>query len=228
MFSPIAYSIRGDLSVCAYQTKCNTRSFTTNIEEPYILEFLPPQKCCAAGHTDTLHCFALQNLTEHITSSRFATFQNHFFPLPLTSCSLLGCLERNILARDTGIRRTLPLTMRACLIAVAAAFNVPAPMAPAPVAYATPATGYVPVEQTYLRGAVPSDVYLTGGGGWVVAVDRPNVGRSVLGCIETDVCDQIFILQHFSSFTRLARFCTAPSSTFVVLRMISQILVEVC
>ena len=134
------------------------------------------QKYCAAGHTDTLHCFALQNLTEHITSSRFATFQNHFFPLPLTSCSLLGCLERNILARDTGIRRTLPLTMRACLIAVAAAFNVPAPMAPAPVAYATPATGYVPVEQTYLRGAVPSDFYLTGGGGWLLLIAQTLEG----------------------------------------------------
>ena len=86
--------------------------------------------------------------------------------------------------------------MRACLIAVAAAFNVPAPMAPAPVAYATPATGYVPVEQTYLRGAVPSDVYLTGGGR-VVAVDCPNVGRSVLGCIETDFCNQCLFCSIF-------------------------------
>jgi len=68
------------------------------------------------------------------------------------------------LAQDTGIRRTLPLAMRACLIAVAAAFNVPAPMAPAPVAYATPATGYVPVEQTYLRGAVPVDMPAQGQG----------------------------------------------------------------
>ena len=87
-----------------------------------------------------------------------------------------------------------PFEMRACLLAAAAAFNVPAPMAPAPVAYATPATGYVPVEQTYLRGAVPSDVYLSG---WVVAVDRPNVGRSVLGCIEADFCNQCLFCSIF-------------------------------
>ena len=34
-----------------------------------------------------------------------------------------------------------PFEMRACLLAAAAAFNVPAPMAPAPVAYTAPLTG---------------------------------------------------------------------------------------
>jgi photosystem II PsbU protein len=54
--------------------------------------------------------------------------------------------------------------MRACLLAAAAAFNVPAPMAPAPVAYTAPLTGYVPVEQAYLRGAVLVDAPARGEG----------------------------------------------------------------
>ena len=45
---------------------------------------------------------------------------------------------------------------------------------------------------------------------------NPDFERSVLGCIEADSYNQTYtyqrrILQYFSSFTRLARFCTAPS-----------------
>ena len=40
------------------------------------------------------------------------------------------------------------------------------------------------------------------------APSLPNYRRLVLGCIEADLCNQIFILQHFSRFTRLAHFCS--------------------
>ena len=41
-----------------------------------------------------------------------------------------------------------------------------------------------------------------------------NFGGLVLGCIEADFCNQIFILQHFSRSTRLSFLCTAPNSKF--------------
>ena len=45
---------------------------------------------------------------------------------------------------------------------------------------------------------------------------NPTFGRSVLGCIEADVCNLRHTPQHSSSSTRLARFCTAPNSKFAV------------
>ena len=37
---------------------------------------------------------------------------------------------------------------------------------------------------------------------------RRNFGGPVLGCINTDFCDQILILQHFSRTTIFSNFCT--------------------
>ena len=41
---------------------------------------------------------------------------------------------------------------------------------------------------------------------------RRNFGRLVLGCINTDFCNQILILQHFSRSTRFPVCCTVPNS----------------
>ena len=41
-----------------------------------------------------------------------------------------------------------------------------------------------------------------------------HFGGLVLGCIETNFCKQICMLQHFSGSTRFAHFRTAPNSTF--------------
>ena len=39
-------------------------------------------------------------------------------------------------------------------------------------------------------------------------------GGLVLDCIKTKFCKKICVCQHFSSSTKCAHFCTAPSSTF--------------
>ena len=41
-----------------------------------------------------------------------------------------------------------------------------------------------------------------------------NFRRSILSCINADFCDQILILQRFSSSTRFSHFCTARNSDF--------------
>ena len=42
-----------------------------------------------------------------------------------------------------------------------------------------------------------------------------NFKRSVLSCINADFCDQILILQRFSSSIRFSHFCTARNSDFL-------------
>ena len=44
--------------------------------------------------------------------------------------------------------------------------------------------------------------------------DTSPFPRLVLGCINTDLGNQIVILQHFSRSTRFAHFCTARNSNF--------------
>ena len=48
------------------------------------------------------------------------------------------------------------------------------------------------------------------GGGWCLLASA-SFGGLVLGCINADLCKQIFILQHFSTSTRFTHFCTAPN-----------------
>ena len=45
-----------------------------------------------------------------------------------------------------------------------------------------------------------------------IANKFPHFGGLVLGCIEADLCRLLFMLQHFSSSTRFAHFCTAQNS----------------
>ena len=52
-----------------------------------------------------------------------------------------------------------------------------------------------------------------------ITTTLPKIGGLVLGCVEADFCVYLFILQHFSSCARFARFsiwesnfCAAPNS----------------
>ena len=54
----------------------------------------------------------------------------------------------------------------------------------------------------------------------------PNFGGLVLGCIEANLCDQIFIFQHFSRSTRLTYLCTASNSNSSRFSQILQNFVE--
>ena len=45
-------------------------------------------------------------------------------------------------------------------------------------------------------------------------LNRQNVERLVLGCIDADLYNQILILQHFPRSTRFTNLCTAPISKF--------------
>ena len=54
----------------------------------------------------------------------------------------------------------------------------------------------------------------------------PNFGRSVLGCIEADFCNERLMLQHFFKIYKIVHFCTAPNSTFSASRTILQMIGE--